>query len=104
MSVYGPLTDTSTPATVEEIRRLATGRLQSLMRNLSNSDRTANELYRLRTMVESLPLSSGEFCVAMNRLRNAQRYLTGNEIGAARYELRLLLGSLHARPRRLLIN
>src|SRR5262245_56821149 len=87
-------TETTAPSTPEEIRRLTAGRLQSLLRNLSHSDRTANELYEVRTLIESLPLSSSEFGVAVNRLRNAQRYLCSDEIGAARYELRLLPGSL----------
>jgi len=45
-------------------------------------------------MMESLPLASGEYAVASNRLRNARRYLQSDERGAAAYELRLLMGDL----------
>jgi hypothetical protein len=99
MSIRIATTETSAPSTIDEIRSLAAGRLKSLVRNLSNLGRTANELHKLRTMIESLPLTSGEFCVAVNRLRNAQRYLCSDEIGAASYELRLLLGSLYEQSR-----
>ena len=49
---------------------------------------------QIRQMLEALPLASAEFGLAVNRLTNAQRYLHSGEYGAARYELRLLLGSL----------
>ena len=45
-------------------------------------------------LLESLPLTTSEFSVATNRLNNARRYLASNEHGAARYELRLLIGGL----------
>lgn len=47
-----------------------------------------------REVLDSLPLTTEEFCVAINRLANAQRYLLIGERGAACFELRLLLRSL----------
>jgi hypothetical protein len=79
---------------IDEIRENSARRLQSLMRTLSDIDRAAAEFSDLRTVIESLPMPSGEFSLAKNRLRNAQRYLRSDEAGAARYELCLLLGSL----------
>jgi hypothetical protein len=49
---------------------------------------------QLRRLLESLPLASAEYSVAVNRLTNAQNYLRSGEHGAARYELHLLLWSL----------
>ena len=48
----------------------------------------------LRTLVESLSPASREFGLATNHVRKAQRFLSSDEVGAARYELRLLLGCL----------
>jgi hypothetical protein len=45
-------------------------------------------------ILESLPLTTGEFGLARNRLNNAISYLACAQPGAARYELRLLEGSL----------
>ena len=94
MSIRIPKAEQNHAVSIDETRKLATGRLRSLMQRLSNKERAADELDNLRTLIESLPLASGDFGVAMNRLRNAQRYLRSDEIGAARYELRLLFGCL----------
>lgn len=50
----------------------------------------AESLQDLGALLETLPLTSGEFATAHNRIRNARRYLQASEPGAARYELRLL--------------
>jgi hypothetical protein len=47
-------------------------------------------LPQVRLLLESLPLSTGEFGLAMNRLKSAGRYLRLGEPGAAKFELRLL--------------
>ena len=84
----------SQAASVDELRQLAALRLHSLMQKLSDITRAAVEFENLREIFESLPLSTAEYSLAMNRLRNAQRYLTSDELGAARCELRLLLCGL----------
>lgn len=48
----------------------------------------------LRQMLESLPLSTGEFSLALNRLNSSRRYLAYGETGAACYELKQLMGGL----------
>jgi len=78
----------------DEIRRLAAVRLRSLMQKLSDTQPAADELNNLRQIFKSLPLTSGDFSLAMNHLRNVERYLCSDEPGAARYELRLLSGGL----------
>jgi hypothetical protein len=40
-----------------------------------------------RASLETLPLTTEEFSLAVNRLANAQRYLESGEHGAARWEL-----------------
>jgi hypothetical protein len=79
---------------IEETRQIVVGRLRSLMKTMSRKFRIDEEFENLQALIESLPLASGEFGVASNRLRNAQRYLRSDEIGASLYELRLLLGCL----------
>jgi hypothetical protein len=84
---------------VEQIRQNAVERLRSVMRILRYKASAVNELDTLQKLLESLPMASGEFSTAMNRLRNSQRYLCSEEIGAALYELRLLTSLLQP-PRR----
>jgi hypothetical protein len=47
-----------------------------------------------RAMLEALPLSTGEYAAAVNRLRSAQRYATQRQLGAARFELNQLARKL----------
>ena len=49
---------------------------------------------RIRRLLEFIPMASDEYSVAVLRVGNARRYLESNEFGAARYEVRLLLGAL----------
>ena len=49
---------------------------------------------KLGELIDSLPFATEQYAVAKNRLRNAQRYFQCDEVGAARYELRLMLGQL----------
>ena len=57
----------------------------------------ASELSRIEHELGSVPLDSREYGLAINRLRNARRYLNSAEFGAAKYELKLLLGVLSLR-------
>ena len=49
---------------------------------------------RIRVLLESVPLASDDYNLTVSRVSNARRYLNSNETGAARYEIRLLLGLL----------
>jgi hypothetical protein len=53
---------------------------------------------KVRLLLETLPLSSTTFGQAANHLQNAQRYVTAGEIGAARFELRMLQRGLITIP------
>lgn len=57
----------------------------------------ASELSRIEHKLDGVPLDSEEYGLAINRLRNARRYLNSAEFGAAKYELKLLLGVLTPR-------
>ncbi len=57
----------------------------------------ASELSRIEHVLDGVPLDSREYGLAMNRLRNARRYLNSAEFGAAKYELKLLLVVLSPR-------
>jgi hypothetical protein len=72
------------------------GQLAELVDRLIDEESNADGFNEALMLLESLPLASGPFAVAVNRLNSARRYLAAGERGAARYELRLLVGGLCA--------
>ena len=91
----GQKTGVSSP---DELRNLLAQCLSPLMDQETDADLWKDQLTVAAMLLESLPLSTSEFGLAMNRLNNARRYLKSNECGAARYELRLLIGGLTPKP------
>lgn len=83
--------------TVQELWHRLEWRLESLMRADQSHGSQLAGLERVESLLHSLPLASGEFGVAQNRIQNARRYYQSSEIGAARYELHLLASSLRQR-------
>ena len=79
------------PAVAQEA--LAKG-VQSILEQDLEDAVPAEEWEELRTLLESLPLSTGNFALAINRLNNAKNYLQAGELGAAQFELRMLLAGL----------
>jgi hypothetical protein len=79
---------------IDELRYRATARLRTLIQKLSTGACARIEVDDLRTLIESLSPVSAGFGLATNHVRKAQRFLSSDEVGAARYELRLLLGCL----------
>ena len=57
---------------------------------------TDSQLLELRQLLETLPLATADFAVASKRLRNVRRYLLDEEVGAACYEIKLLVGGLRS--------
>jgi hypothetical protein len=53
-----------------------------------------DDLRQLTAWLETLPLATGEYSTARNRIHNASQYVRAGEFGAARYELRLVAGQL----------
>jgi len=78
----------------QDIRQLAVVNLVRLIRKLESSDDPSDDLAEVHQLLEALPMATGEFGLAINRLKNAGRYLQSCERGAARWELASLLGSL----------
>ena len=64
--------------------------LALLHKKVSQGRHTDGELEAIEGLLETIPLSSEEFGVACNRLRNARRYLAASERGAARWELKMM--------------
>lgn len=81
----------------EEVRSQLVQHLQEWIDPPTEDSPEEGELLDALGMLSALPLSTSEFTLAVNRLRNARRYLAANEPGAARFELRLLLGSVRDR-------
>ena len=66
---------------------------QELARLLAEPD--ASDCWpQARAMLAALPLSTGEYAAAVNRLRSAERYVTQRQLGAARFELNQLARKL----------
>ena len=95
--------------TTQDVYQLATGSLVRLIRRLESGDDPSDDFPVVRQLLESLPMATGEFGLATNRLKNARRYLQSREPGGARWELAALLDSLRrendseitdSRPRR----
>lgn len=86
----------STYDSTEQLRHKvldAVGKLRAEIRHVVDVPERIEWIQRL---LESLPLSTSEFGLAMARLENAERYLISNERGAAMFELKLLEGNLQS--------
>jgi hypothetical protein len=96
-----PQTQVSVSAPVE-VRSQLVQHLQGWIDRPADDMSNADDLLDVLAMLNSLPLTTSEFGLAVSRLKNAQRYLVANEPGAARWELRILLGGVrdreHGRP------
>ncbi len=79
---------------LSDIRQQVTSIIDQLTSVKMTSDEALVQIAQLGFLIDSLPFPSDHYGVAKNRLRNAQRYFVCDEVGAARYELRLLLGQL----------
>lgn len=81
---------------LSEVRENACRRLRGLLGKLADKEPLGEEFSDLDALLLSLSLPSEAIAAARRRLAAAQRFLRSNEVGAARYELRLLLGELEA--------
>ena len=64
---------------------------------LAKSTDSAHKLWALndlRQLLDSLALGTDEYDIAVARVNNATRYLETNEPGAAKFEVRMLIGGL----------
>lgn len=82
----------------DSIRDHARQCVSNLLREAEMENSVDGKFEQSRFALECMPLSTGEFALAMNRLKNAEMYLQSGEPGAARYELRMLLRSLTNEP------
>ena len=81
---------------LDDLRTRAVTRLRVLTQMISGKDFTSGDLDGLRVLIESVPMAGGESGLAASRLSKVQRYLRSNELGAARYELQMLLDCLQS--------
>ena len=88
------ITPIRTATTIEQVRQEAVLKLAAILQMLQRRSDPRDHLETVGSLLESLPLSTGDYGIAQNRLRNAERYLRSQEHGAARFELQLLAGSL----------
>ena len=68
--------------------------IELLIANVNSCERCREAFSRAKRILETLPISTSEFALAAQRLRNALAYMSASEQGAAAYELRLLRGQL----------
>ena len=97
MPVCRLFVNTESSPTIEDICLQAVQRVEDLMaqtRGSSPFDDSGITLGEVQMMLAALPLNTDEFGLATNHLRNANRCLRSQELGAACHELRLLARSL----------
>ena len=85
---------TEPPAWLVQVQEALGKGVQSLLEQTFDSIVSAPEWDELGELLESFPLPTAQFALAMNRLNNARNYFVAGEPGAARFELRLLVGGL----------
>jgi hypothetical protein len=78
----------------QDIHQQVVTNLVRLIRKLESGGDPSGDLPQVHQLLEVLPMATGEFGLAINRLKNANRYLQSCERGAARWELALLLDGL----------
>ncbi len=72
------------PVSTLDIQQLAVGNVVRLIRRLESGDDPSDDLPEVRQLLESLPMATGEFGLASNRLKNARRYSKHHSNTAAR--------------------
>lgn len=68
--------------------------VMSLLRldsGISSGGAVADGFTRARALLDALPLTSSDFSTSAQQLNNARRYHASGELGAAKYELNLLI-------------
>lgn len=71
--------------------------LSALMRLVQKARQgvvSLGEVDQLEGLLQSLPLASNDYGIAINRLSNARRYLQSTETGAACWELNILANQI----------
>jgi hypothetical protein len=94
------------PASSQLDIHLAKGAFEHLLRaarrllwDLTSEAYTSRHISVVKELLASVPLTTEEYVVAHRRLQNAMEYVTRGEIGAARYEVSVIVRRLSARLR-----
>ena len=81
-------------------RHEVAGQLNLLVSRLSSPNtepiRMLNWLNETKQLLSCVLIGTFDYDVAHSRIRNAIRFLESREVGAAKYEVRLLLGGLRS--------
>jgi hypothetical protein len=79
-----------------EMLTTALGQLDELLRQprAAGLGLIAGELDRLEELAGALPLTTDEYCFAVNGIAGARGYWAAGEVGAARYQLGMVRGKL----------
>ena len=84
----------STATTAAQIAQSVNQCLGRLLQKRLLDEAARDDFAAARSLLEALPLAADEYGLACTRLENAQHYLQYTEPGAARYEVRMVAGSL----------
>ncbi len=76
------------------IARQTLQQFTKLLSNPNDSGKMLQCLDGIRELLQYMVLGTAEYNVAISRINNVQRYLESEEPGAAKYEVRLLIGVL----------
>ena len=88
---------TTQSTTYESVFQPILGLLKRLLLEVKDRTTPTSVDAELQEMLETLPLSTDDFAIAHNRMRNAQRYLDSREFGAALWELNSMNHHLQSR-------
>jgi hypothetical protein len=74
--------------------------MQSLFGKLSSNPAESAKLFEwlkeAKDLLDYILIGTFDYDVAQSRIRNAIRYLESSELGAAKYEIRLLIGGMRS--------
>ena len=77
--------------TIDQVYAAAARPVQSLLRRAGDTNLSEDYWDAVQDALESLPLATADYATATKRVANARDYVATGEIGAAKYELRMLL-------------
>ena len=87
----------TTYSKLDALTRQANRHFSRLLNRLDETSKLRRKLDDLSDFIQRLALGTDEFNLATARINNARRYIDSQEFGAAKYEIRLLIGGLRHR-------
>jgi chromosome segregation ATPase len=85
-----PCTSQETHRSLEQLFHEVEGQMERLLELVTNRESAAEEFASAKTALATLPLTTHQYSLSIQRLKTAMSYAAHGEIGAARFELSML--------------